>query len=106
MRLGAGARSTQDPHRPEAQGGLADVGWLVAALVALVVVGVLAVAAPGIFGPAFAGLAPLIVVIAVIGLGAVWWRRSRGRIDADTAEPRRATDAGGSKLAEDERVET
>ena len=57
------------------------MGWLVSALIALLVLSALAVVSPAIFGPAVAGLAPLLIVVAVIGLGAVWWRGSQRRVD-------------------------
>ena len=55
--------------------------WLLSALLALLILSVLALVSPAIFGPAVAGLAPLLIVIAVIGIGATWWRMSRRRID-------------------------
>ncbi len=57
--------------------------WLLSALVALLVLSVLAMVSPAIFGPAVAGLAPLLIVIAALGIGAIWWRLSRAtRVDA------------------------
>jgi predicted lipid-binding transport protein (Tim44 family) len=81
------------------------MGWLVSALIALLVVSLLAIAAPTIFGPVVAGVAPLLVVTALIGLGAVWWRHSRSRIDPDRPdEPHE--DEPEPLQAEDDRVET
>ena len=81
------------------------MGWLASALLALLVLGVVAFVAPAVFGPAMAGLAPLLVVVAVIGLGGIWWR-SRRRVDMpSSAAP--ATPASRSDLrAEDDTVET
>jgi hypothetical protein len=62
------------------------MGWLVSALIALLVLSVVAWLAPAVFGPVVAGLAPLLVVIALIGLGGVWWRRSQGRIDPEVGD--------------------
>ena len=81
------------------------MGWLLSALTALLVVSLLALANPALFGPAVAGLAPLLVVVALIGLGGAWWRHSRSRVDAE------ATDEGDEPPAEevhgeDDRVET
>ncbi len=73
------------------------MGWIIAALVAALVLGLLAFVVPVVFGPILAGLAPLLVVIAVIGLGGVWWRHSRSRID-----PKPKGDQPGAGL-EDER---
>ena len=64
------------------------MGWLISALIALLVLSAVAFAAPAIFGPAVAGLAPLLVVIALIGLGAIWWRHSRSRIDQEVEDDR------------------
>jgi type VI protein secretion system component VasK len=81
------------------------MGWLAAALVALLALGLLAVALPEVFGPVMAGLAPLLLVVAIIGLGGLWWRHGRRRVDAE------ATDESDEPAAEevsgeDERVET
>lgn len=73
------------------------MGWIIGALVVALVLGLLALLAPVVFGPILAGLAPLLVVIAVIGLGGVWWRHSRSRID-----PKPKGDQPGAGL-EDER---
>lgn len=81
------------------------MGWLLFVLAALLVVGLLALAMPTVFGPVLGGLAPLLVVLALIGFGGVWWRRSRSRVDAevtDDNEPARREELRG----EDERVET
>jgi hypothetical protein len=86
------------------------VGWLLLALVAVLVLGVAGIAAPGVFGPVFGGLAPLIFVIALIGLGAVWWRHAGRRIDpqpeADERGDARREPRDGSLRGEDETVET
>ncbi|HEX2221067.1 MAG TPA: hypothetical protein VHK06_00915 [Candidatus Limnocylindria bacterium] len=55
--------------------------WLIAALVGLAVLGGLAFLLPVVFGPVLAGIAPLLVLLAVIGLGGIWWRASRSRVD-------------------------
>ena len=80
--------------------------WLLSALLALLVLSVLAIVSPAIFGPAVAGLAPLLVVIAVIGIGATWWRMSRAaRVDTGRAPDR--GEAGHEDLrGEDERPAT
>jgi len=57
------------------------MGWLVAVAVALVILGALALALPAVFGVALAGLLPLLIPVALIGLGGIWWRHSRSRID-------------------------
>ena len=57
------------------------MGWLVAVLLAVAVLGVLALVAPAVFGVVLAGLLPLLIPIAFIGLGGIWWRHSRSRID-------------------------
>jgi hypothetical protein len=57
------------------------MGWLIGVLVALVVLGALALAVPAVFGVVLAGLLPLLIPIALLGLGGVWWRHSRSRID-------------------------
>jgi hypothetical protein len=80
------------------------MGWLASALVALLVLSAVAFVAPAVFGPAAAGLAPLLVVIAVIGLGAVWWR-SRRRVDPAGATGR-ATGDPSDLRGEDDVVET
>jgi hypothetical protein len=86
------------------------MGWLILALAALLVLGIAGIAAPGVFGPIFGGLAPLIFVIALIGLGAVWWRHAGRRIDPQPeADERSGTpDASGAATlrGEDETVET
>ena len=86
------------------------MGWLVLALVALLVLGAAAIAAPAVFGPIFGGLAPLIVVVALIGLGAVWWRHAGRRVDpapeADDRGDARAEPRDTSLRGEDETVET
>jgi hypothetical protein len=81
------------------------MGWIAAALVALLAVGLLSLFAPTVFGPLMAGLSPLLVVVALIGLGAVWWRHGRGRIDAEAT---RTSDepAVEEVRGEDDRVET
>jgi hypothetical protein len=80
------------------------MGWLVAALVALLALGLLALAAPTLFGPLTAGLAPLLVVVAIIGLGAVWWRHGKSRVDAEATA---ASDEPAEKVrGEEDRVET
>ena len=82
------------------------MGWLISALIALLVLSALAIVSPAMFGPAVAGLAPLLVLIAAIGLGAVWWRSSQRRVDpgrdgeGDDSAPDRAV------RGEDERPET
>jgi hypothetical protein len=80
------------------------MGWIASALLALLVLSVIAFAAPSVFGPAVAGLAPLLVVIAVIGLGGMWWR-SRRRVDAASSA---ASPPGASPdlRGEDDVVET
>lgn len=83
------------------------MGWLASALVALLLVSALAFVVPGIFGPAVAGLAPLLVVVALIGLGAMWWRHSRHRVDAEVAGDGDDPDEEPEALkGEDDRVET
>ena len=62
------------------------MGWLMSALIALLVLSVVAWLAPAVFGPVVAGLAPLLVVVAVIGLGGVWWRHSQRRIDPEVGD--------------------
>ena len=80
--------------------------WLLSALVALLVLSVLAIVSPAIFGPAVAGLAPLLVVIAAIGIGAIWWRMSRaGRVDVGDT-PDRAGPGHEDVRGEDERPAT
>lgn len=54
------------------------MGWLISALIALLVLS----------GPAVAGLAPLLFVVALIGLGGMWWRHSRSRIDQEVEDDR------------------
>ncbi|HSK93696.1 MAG TPA: hypothetical protein VLA76_06525 [Candidatus Angelobacter sp.] len=81
------------------------MGWLVSALLAMLIVSVLALAIPTLFGPAVAGLAPLLVVVAIIGLGGIWWRHSQGRVDADA--PRQGEEPEAEAVrGEDDRVET
>lgn len=76
------------------------MGWLISALVALLILSAVAFVAPAIFGPAVAGLAPLLFVVALIGLGAAWWRHSSGRVDQQA-------EADGAELkAEDDHPET
>jgi xanthine/uracil permease len=83
------------------------VGWLASALVALLLVSVLAFVVPSIFGPVVAGIAPLLVVVALIGLGGMWWRRSQHRVDAEVAGDGGDADAEPEALkGEDDRVET
>jgi hypothetical protein len=82
------------------------MGWLASALLALLVLSVVAFAAPAVFGPVVAGLAPVLVVIAVIGLGGLWWR-SRRRVDASSAAAPAPAPGGSPDLrAEDDIVET
>ena len=57
--------------------------WIVWTLLLLVVLGLLAAIVPPVFGVALAGLAPLFLVLFVIGIGAIWWRHSRRRIDPE-----------------------
>jgi uncharacterized membrane protein len=64
------------------------MGWLISALIALLVLSAVAFVAPAIFGPAVAGLAPLLFVIALIGIGAIWWRHSRSRVDQEVEDDR------------------
>lgn len=64
------------------------MGWLISALIALLVLSAIAFVAPAIFGPAVAGLAPLLFVVALIGLGGIWWRHSRSRIDQEVEDDR------------------
>ncbi|MDQ2689289.1 MAG: hypothetical protein M3Y29_03320 [Chloroflexota bacterium] len=59
------------------------MGWIVGVVVVLLVVGVLAVLAPPIFGVALAGIAPILLGVLLIGIGGVWWRQTRTRVDAD-----------------------
>jgi hypothetical protein len=83
------------------------MGWLISFLLALVAVSLLAVVMPTLFGPAVAGMAPILVVLAVIGLGGVWWRHSRRRVDADTDQPDAAAiDRHEEVAGVDDRVET
>ena len=80
--------------------------WLLSALLALLVLSVLAIVSPAIFGPAVAGLAPLLVVIAAIGIGAIWWRMSRAaRVDAGGV-PGRGESGHEDLRGEDERPAT
>ena len=81
------------------------MGWLVSALVALLLASLLAIAVPTLFGPVVAGVAPLLVVVALIGLGGVWWRHGRRRVDAEATDE--STPEPQEELrGEDERVET
>lgn len=84
------------------------MGWLVSLLVAILIVSVLAFVVPTLFGPAVAGLAPLFVVVAIIGLGGIWWRSSRRRVDAETSEGSSEADEPEVEAVrgEDDRVET
>ncbi len=82
------------------------MGWLVSALLALLVVSLLALAMPTLFGPAVAGLAPLLVVVALIGLGGVWWRHSRHRVDPETTEHDEDEPLEEEIRGEDDPVET
>ena len=83
------------------------MGWLTSALVALLLVSALALAMPTLFGPAVAGLAPLLVVLALIGLGAMWWRHSRHRVDPEVGEGHdRADEEPKDITGDDERVQT
>jgi hypothetical protein len=81
------------------------MGWLITALLALLVAGLLALAVPTVFGPVIGALAPLIVVVAVIGLGGVWWRHGRSRVDAEATDERRTAPPDDVR-GEDDRVET
>lgn len=76
------------------------MGWLISALLALLVLSGVAFLAPAVFGPAVAGLAPLLFVIALIGLGGIWWRHSRHRVDQEVEDDR------VELRAEDDRPET
>lgn len=83
------------------------MGWLTSALVALLLVSALGLAIPTLFGPAVAGLAPLLVVVALIGLGAMWWRQSQHRVDPEVGAGEDEVDDEPEGLkGEDERVET
>jgi xanthine/uracil permease len=83
------------------------MGWLTSALVALLLVSALALAMPTLFGPAVAGLAPLLIVLALIGLGAMWWRHSRHRVDPEAGASSHGADEEPDELkGEDERVQT
>ncbi len=83
------------------------MGWLASALLALLLVSALAFVMPSVFGPAVAGLAPLLVVVAIIGLGAMWWRLSRSRIDPEDAGDRDgAAEEPDQPEGEDDRVQT
>jgi hypothetical protein len=85
------------------------MGWLISFLLAVLVVSVLAIAMPTLFGPVVAGLAPILVVIALIGLGGVWWRRARHPVEAESDQPLAATrdeEEREEVRGEDERVET
>jgi hypothetical protein len=81
------------------------MGWFVSGLLAVLIVSLLALAVPTLFGPVVAGAAPLFVVIAIIGLGGTWWRHARHRVDAE------ATDESDEPIreelrGEEDRVET
>ena len=79
------------------------MGWLILVLVAVLALNVAALVAPALFGPVLAGAAPLLLVIALIGLGGVWWRRVHQPVEPD------ATDeavSGSAVVGEDEHVET
>ena len=83
------------------------MGWLISALAALLLVSTLALAMPSLFGPAVAGLAPLLIVVALIGLGGMWWRHARYRVDPEVSGDGDEPDAEPEALkGEDERVET
>jgi len=85
------------------------MGWLISFLLALLVVSVLAFAMPTLFGPVVAGLAPVLVVIALIGLGGVWWRRSQHPVEPESDQPLAAArdeEEREELRGEDERVET
>jgi hypothetical protein len=82
------------------------MGWLVSALLALLLLSLLAIAVPTLFGPPVAGIAPILVVVALIGLGGVWWRRSRHRVDAETTDDAGAGPTEDGLHGEDDRVET
>jgi FtsH-binding integral membrane protein len=79
------------------------VGWLILALLAVLVLSAAAFAAPAVFGPVLAGAAPLLFVIALIGLGGVWWRRTQTRVDPETTD---APDRAPAVAGEDDIVET
>ena len=70
------------------------MGWVIAVLVVLIIIGALAVAVPAVFGVALAGIAPLLIVLLLIGIGGIWWRHSQTRVDPD-AKP----DQGGPEDA-------
>jgi hypothetical protein len=81
------------------------MGWLVSALLALLLVSLLATGVPTLFGRAEAGIAPLLALVAPIGLAGVWWRRRRHPAKPEAneeAEPEPVEDVRG----EDDRVET
>lgn len=82
------------------------MGWLLLALAALLVLGLGGIALPELLGPVFAGFAPLLFVIALIGIGAVWWRHAGRRVDADPASPAASRESPGELRGEDDRVET
>ena len=82
------------------------MGWLISALIALLVLSVLAIVSPAVFGPAVAGLAPLLIIVAVIGLGAVWWRGSQRRVDPGTDAGEDESHRDRELRGEDERPET
>ena len=81
------------------------MGWLISFLVAVLVVSVVALAAPTIFGPVVAGVAPILVIVAIIGLGGVWWRHSRHPVEAE-APQEQSGEPADDVAAEDDRVET
>ena len=82
------------------------MGWLILALVAVLVLSVAAFVAPAIFGPVLAGAAPLLFVIALIGLGGVWWRHAHARVDAEPVEAPGRPASGSTVVGEDDHVET
>ena len=55
------------------------MSWLISGLLALLVLSVVAFVAPSVFGPTVAGAAPFLFGTAVVALGAIWWRATRGR---------------------------
>ena len=79
------------------------MGWLIVALVALLALSIAALVAPAVFGPVLAGAAPLLLVIALIGLGGVWWRRVHHPVEPETTDE---AVSGSEVVGEDERVET
>ena len=59
------------------------MGWILGALVVLGVLVVLALLVPPIFGVALAGVAPILVVVALIGFGGVWWRHAHAPVEPE-----------------------